>query len=201
MVKENLRKRSAQAKIFVVVKSLFLGLLIATLEILSKREGVDGDHFLEAVLLLSQTALSTFVGFQYLPKIIGNDELRQYQETVLSAVTSVLMVSNKESVSFAFSDAFQRIIGKIDSEFIRESIETRHENVESFFKVSQETGAINTSPLRARISNLIEQGPDPIQLGSETIPRSESGVETELPVPGQENPQALEEEKPKETEE
>lgn len=80
-------------------------------------------------------------------------------------------------------------------------METRHENVESFFKVSQETGVINTSPLRARISNLIEQGPDQMKLGSETIQRSESGVETELPAPGQENPQASEEEKPKETEE
>lgn len=151
-MKENLRKRSAQAKKFVIVKSLFLGLLIVLLEILSENPDVDESRLLEAVLLLCQTVLSTFVGFQYLPKIIGNDELRKYQETVLSAVTSVLMVSNKESVSFAFSDAFQRIIGKIDSEFIRESMETRHENVESFFKVSQETGVINTSPLRARIS-------------------------------------------------
>lgn len=201
MVKENSRKRSAQAKKFVVAKSLFLGLLVVILEILSENQDVDENSLLEAVLLLFQTALSTFVGFQYLPRIIGNDELRQYQETVLSAVTSVLSVSNKESVSFAFSDAFQRIIGKIDSEFIRESMETRHENVEFFFKVSQETGAINTSPLRARISNLIEQGPEQMKLISETIPRSESGVEPELPAPGRENPQASEEEKPKETEE
>ncbi len=34
MVKKNLRKQSTQAKIFVVVKSLFLGLLIVILEIL-----------------------------------------------------------------------------------------------------------------------------------------------------------------------
>lgn len=200
MVKENLRKGSAQAKKFVVAKSLFLALLVIIIEILSEEPDVDKNPLLEAVLLLFQTVFSTYVGFRYLPQIFGNDELRQYQETVLSAVTSVLTVSNKESVSFAFSDAFQRIIGKIDSEFIRESMETRHENVESFFKVSQETGAINTSPLRARISNLIEQGPDQMNLSSETIQRSESGVETELPAPEQEKPQASEEEKPKETE-
>ena len=167
MAKKNLRKRSAQAKRFVVVKSLFLALLVITIEILSENPDVDKNPLLEAVLL--QTAFSTFVGFRYLPQMFGNDELRKYQGTVLSAVTSILMVSNKESVSFAFSDAFQRVIGKIDSEFIRECMETRNGNAESFFKVSQETGAINTSPLRARISNLIEQGPDQMKLSSETI--------------------------------
>ena len=46
------KKRRAKSRKFVLVKSLFLGLLIVTLEILSKDSNVSGDPFLQSVLLL-----------------------------------------------------------------------------------------------------------------------------------------------------
>lgn len=168
------KKRRAKSRKFVFVKSLFLGLLIVTLEILSKSSNASGDPFLQSVLLLFQTVFSTYIGFRYLPQIFGNDELRQYQDTVLSAVLSILAVPNKASVGFVISDAIQRIIGKIDSETITDVIETQDDNVKSFFTAVEETGVINTAPLRERISHLIETGPDPIEHDAQVVHRTES---------------------------
>lgn len=105
---------------------------------------------------------------------LRNDELRQYQDTVLSAVLSILVVPNRASVGFVISDAIQRIIGKIDSETIADVIETQDDNVKSFFTTGEETGIIDTDPLRERISHLIETGSDPIKHDAQIVHRTES---------------------------
>jgi len=171
---EKKKKRRAKSRKAAVVKSLFIGFLIAFLEILSAIRGVEGEPFFRVCLLLFQAVFSAYVGYRYLPQIFGNDELRQYQDTVLSAVLSILAVPNKASVGFVISDAIQRIIGKIDSETITDVIETQAEGVKSFFTTVEETGVIDTAPLRERISHLIETGPDPIEHDAQIVHRTES---------------------------
>ena len=131
---------------------------------------------------------SAYVGYRYLPSIFGNDELKQYQETVLSAVVSILSVTNKVSVGFVISDAIQRIIGKIDSETITDEIETQAYNVKSFFTTVEETGIIDTAPLRERIFHLIEEGPDLIEHDSQIVHQTESDSGAGLPSPEEEKP-------------
>lgn len=173
---EKKKKRQAKSRKAAVVKSLFIGFLIAFLEVLSNTLDLNKDDktFALTCILLFQTVLSAYVGFRYLPQIFGNDELRQYQDTVLSAVLSILAVTNKASVGFVISDALQRIIGKIDSETITDAIETQADNVKSFFTTVEETGVIDTAPLRERISHLIETGPDPIEHDTQIVHRTES---------------------------
>lgn len=168
------KKRRAKSRKAAVAKSLFIGFLIAFLEALSNVLDLHDKTFDLTCILLFQTVLSAYVGFRYLPQIFGNDELRQYQDTVLSAVLSILAVTNKASVGFVISDALQRIIGKIDSETITDAIETQADNVKSFFTTVEETGVIDTAPLRERISHLIETGPDPIEHDTQIVHRTES---------------------------
>ena len=168
------KKRRAKSRRAAVAKSLFIGFLIAFLEALSNVLDLHDKTFALTCILLFQTVLSAYVGFRYLPQIFGNDELRQYQDTVLSAVLSILAVTNKASVGFVISDALQRIIGKIDSETITDAIETQADNVKSFFTTVEETGVIDTAPLRERISHLIETGPDPIEHDTQIVHRTES---------------------------
>lgn len=173
---EKKKNRRAKSRKVAVVKSLFIGFLIAFLEALSNTLDLNRDDktFALTCILLFQTVLSAYVGFRYLPQIFGNDELRQYQDTVLSAVLSILAVPNKASVGFVISDAIQRIIGKIDSETITDVIETQAEGVRSFFTTVEETGVIDTAPLRERISHIIETGPDPIEHDAQIVPQTES---------------------------
>ena len=187
------KKRRTKSRKAAIVKSLFIGFLIAFLEILSAIRGVEREPFFRVCLLLFQAVFSAYVGYRYLPRIFGNDELRQYQDTVLSAVVSILAVTNKASVGFVISDAIQRIIGKIDSETITDVIETQAYNVKSFFTTVEETGIIDTAPLRERIFHLIEEGPDLIEHDAQIVHQTESAsgagdVASEEKKPGGSHP-------------
>ena len=192
-------KRQTKSKKSAVVKSLFIGFLIAFLEILSTIQGVERQPFFRVCLLLFQAVFSAYVGYRYLPRIFGNDELKQYQDAVLSAVVSILAVTNKASVGFVISDAIQRIIGKIDSETITDVIETQADNVKSFFTTVEETGIIDTAPLRERIFHLIETGPDPIEQDPQIVHRTEHDPGAGLPSPEEEKPTSSQQPQPEGT--
>lgn len=185
---EKKKNRRAKSRKAAVAKSIFIGFLIAFLEVLSAIQGVERQPFFRVCLLLFQAVFSAYVGYRYLPRIFGNDELRQYQDAVLSAVLSILAVTNKASVGFVISDAIQRIIGKIDSETITDVIETQDDNVKSFFTTIEETGIIDTAPLRERIFHLIEEGPDLIEHDAQIVHQTESDSGAGLPFPEEEKP-------------